>query len=41
MTFELTLNQPFEAEGEWYLPDLPDRKIRGTLSYKDGWSTLS
>jgi hypothetical protein len=40
MTFEFPLNQPFEAEGEWYRPDVPDRKIRGTLSYKDGWSTL-
>lgn len=41
MTDDLSLTEPFEAVGEWFLPDAPDRKIRGTLAYKDRWNHLS
>lgn len=27
------LNESFETSGEWFLPDIPGRKVAGTLSY--------
>ncbi len=31
----LPLTESFESVGEWFLPEAPDRKITGRLSYKD------
>jgi hypothetical protein len=31
----LPLTESFDSVGEWFLPEAPDRKITGSLSYKD------
>ena len=31
----LPLTESFDSVGEWFLPDAPDRKITGSLSYMD------
>lgn len=31
--------ESFEYKGYWYLPNKPDRKIAGILSFKDGESS--
>jgi ApeA N-terminal domain 1 len=28
-----TLTEPFTTAGEWYLPEKPERRVSGTLSY--------
>jgi ApeA N-terminal domain 1 len=35
------LTESFDSAGEWFLPDAPDRKITGNLSYKDRQTELS
>lgn len=35
-----SLNEDFETVGEWFLPDAPERKIHGTLTYKNGCTEL-
>ncbi|MHC1564886.1 MAG: ApeA N-terminal domain 1-containing protein, partial [Candidatus Syntropharchaeales archaeon] len=30
------MNEEFECGGEWWLPDNPEEKIRGTLKFAHG-----
>jgi hypothetical protein len=37
---EHTLDQPFVAEGQFWLPETPEQRIAGTLNYSPGSITV-